>query len=67
MASLWFDEPERDHTFDPFDPVANPKPKEVKNRFKQESLMPSRKADEFRNKKDGDNSRSYCFDKEVFK
>ena len=57
MASLWFDEPERDHTFDPFDPVAKPKPKEVKNRFKEESLMPSRRADEFRNKKDDGNNR----------
>ena len=58
MASLWFDEPERDHTFDPFDPVAKPKPKEVKNRFKEESLMPSRRADELRNKKDDGNNRA---------
>ena len=57
MASLWFDEPERDHTFDPFDPTtgSQPKPKEKLNKFKQESLMPSRKLDEFRNKKDNGN------------
>ena len=61
MASLWFDEPERDHTanpFDPFDATTNAKAKqEIKNRFKQESLMPSKKMEDFRNKRDDGNIR----------
>ena len=58
MASLWFDAPEKDHTFDPFDATVNSKAKqEIKNRFKQESLMPSKKLEGFKNKNDEGNNR----------